>query len=132
MPTLTQEQIAALRKQLRARHEELRRQISDELLRADEEQYTDLAGMVSDTGEQSVADLLVDLNNARIDQQVQEVRRIEAALQRIAEVNYGVCEECGTDIDYERLKVQPTALRCIDCQRRYEQNYAQERRPSTL
>ena len=133
MSSLTEAQIEELRQQLQARHEALRREISEELLRYDEEDYADVVGRVLDTGEQSVADLVVDLNLARIDQQVQELRRVEAALRRIAEGTYGICEECGGDISFERLRVQPTALRDVECQRRVEQTYAREGvRPAKL
>lgn len=130
--SLTQEQINTLRKQLRNRHATLRAEISKELVRSDGEQYADLAGRVHDPGDESLADLLVDLSVARIDQQVREVSRIENALTNIATGTYGYCEECGGEIGFERLKAQPTATRCIDCQTRHEQNYAQERRPSTM
>ena len=44
-----------------------------------------------------------------------EVRRIEAALQRIAEDEYGWCLRCGGDIAVPRLEADPTATLCIDC-----------------
>jgi len=47
--------------------------------------------------------------------EVQEIHRIEAALQRIAEDTYGICDECGADIDPKRLKALPTASKCILC-----------------
>ena len=31
---------------------------------------------------------------------------------------------CGRDIDYNRLRANPAALRCIDCQRQYEKTHA--------
>ena len=30
---------------------------------------------------------------------------------------YGVCKECGDDIELDRLQVQPYADECIDCAR---------------
>ena len=42
------------------------------------------------------------------------------AIRRVDEGNYGVCVECGVEIPFQRLKVQPVALRCIDCQERSE------------
>lgn len=125
MAELTRNRIETLRKQLRQRHAELREEIREELMASDSETYADLAGRVHDEGEESVADLLVDVSLERINMQVNEVRRIEDALQRIAEGTYGVCEECGESIRFERLKVQPAAARCIDCQREYERSQPQ-------
>ena len=41
--------------------------------------------------------------------------QIDAALQRIAEDEYGFCQECGEDIAAARLEVDPTVLLCIAC-----------------
>lgn len=42
--------------------------------------------------------------------------RIEAALRRHAGNEYGLCVGCEENIGYARLKAQPEALFCIDCQ----------------
>jgi DnaK suppressor protein len=46
---------------------------------------------------------------------IQEIRRIEQTLKRISEGTYGICTQCGADIDPKRLKALPTAMRCISC-----------------
>jgi DnaK suppressor protein len=35
--------------------------------------------------------------------EVQEIHRIEHALKRISEGTYGICAQCGADIDPKRL-----------------------------
>lgn len=47
--------------------------------------------------------------------EIQEIHRIQGALKRIAEGTYGVCVQCGADIDPKRLKALPIAARCISC-----------------
>lgn len=42
--------------------------------------------------------------------------RIEAALRRYENNDYGLCVECEEEIGYARLKAQPEALFCINCQ----------------
>lgn len=44
-----------------------------------------------------------------------EISLISRALQRIDAGEFGVCVECGLDIDMERLRVQPYADECIEC-----------------
>jgi len=44
-----------------------------------------------------------------------ELRRIDAALQRLAEGEYGYCVECGEAIEPKRLEIDPAAPRCRDC-----------------
>ncbi len=105
---------------LQDRSQALRRDIQRELVKADAERYEELAGRVSDTGERSVADLLVDLDLAEITRDVEELRDVEAALLRIARGTWGYCVECGEEIDPERLAALPSAARCMRCQRRSE------------
>ncbi|GGS48554.1 molecular chaperone DnaK [Planobispora rosea] len=45
---------------------------------------------------------------------------VRAALRNIAELVYGRCEDCGSDIPFERLKARPLAAFCVGCQRRRE------------
>lgn len=44
-----------------------------------------------------------------------EVKRIDAALQRIEDGDYGVCRKCGEDISTERLKLLPDTPFCKRC-----------------
>lgn len=44
-----------------------------------------------------------------------EIHRIEAALKRIDQNEYGYCLHCDKEIPEGRLKLDPTALLCIDC-----------------
>jgi len=44
-----------------------------------------------------------------------ELSRIEAALRRIEEDEYGYCQKCGEEIAPERLRVDPAASFCVDC-----------------
>jgi len=44
-----------------------------------------------------------------------ELTRIDAALGRIAEDEYGYCLTCGEDIDEKRLKLDPSISLCSKC-----------------
>lgn len=48
------------------------------------------------------------------------IRKIQAALQRIEDGTYGICEECGEDISLPRLKARPVTRLCINCKARQE------------
>ncbi|MDP6572315.1 MAG: TraR/DksA family transcriptional regulator [Rhodospirillales bacterium] len=43
------------------------------------------------------------------------LQRIEAALGRIEDGEYGYCAECGEEIPPKRLAIEPTIERCVDC-----------------
>lgn len=126
MSALSQEQLSELEAQLRSRHAKLLEEIRDELARSGDQHYIDLAGRVTDLGDESVADMLADQEAAHIDRQVNEVRDIEAALARIKAGEFGICIDCGEDIVFERLQAYPTAKRCIRCQEQREKQYAGE------
>lgn len=49
------------------------------------------------------------------------LREIDAALRRIDDGTFGVCEESGHPIPKSRLKAIPWARLCIECQRKVEQ-----------
>jgi DnaK suppressor protein len=48
------------------------------------------------------------------------VLKIRKALRKIDYGTYGICEECGEDIDINRLELRPVAELCIACKRRQE------------
>ena len=124
--TLTPEQRREFKQRLEARRATLLEAVRGELLQSDDERYLDLAGRVHDVADQGTADLLVDLNLASIDQHVEEIRDIEAALMRISEQSYGICEDCGDAIPLKRLNAYPTARRCVVCQEAYERTHVQK------
>lgn len=109
---------------LRERWRELRDETRNTLLRSAGERYADIAGRVGDLEDQSLADLLVDVNLAEITRDVQEIRGIERALKRLSLGTYGVCVSCGQPIERGRLEAYPTANRCAACQRAYEHDHA--------
>lgn len=45
----------------------------------------------------------------------EEVRRVEAAILRIDDGEYGYCISCGEEIAAKRLGVDPTIATCIRC-----------------
>ena len=55
------------------------------------------------------------VESAIVLQQTQELHEIEIGLGKIANGDYGVCEMCEDDIGFQRLKVKPHAIYCIDC-----------------
>jgi len=44
-----------------------------------------------------------------------ELSRIDSALRRIDEDEYGYCQKCGEEIAEKRLVVDPAASFCVDC-----------------
>lgn len=123
---ITVGQVAVLQAALRARYRALREEVRQDLLKADDDRAELVAGGVRDLEDESVADLIVDLDLADTDRDLEELRDVQAALVRIKEGFYGVCGQCGGPIPLERLTACPTARRCQRCQRLYEKTFAQK------
>ena len=121
---LTEKQRLEFKQLLKERYYELREEIRQELLDSDDQHFIDLAGQVHDLEEESVADLLVDINLAIVDMHIEEIRDIDASLIRLAQHSYGVCIDCKSDIAVERLQASITARRCRRCQAAYERTHA--------
>jgi DnaK suppressor protein len=81
-------------------------------------------GEISGRGDDNhLADMATATYDRELDEGLEEgaqqtLGEVEAALQRIHEGTYGVCEACGEPIGAERLSAIPWARRCIDDQRR--------------
>jgi RNA polymerase-binding transcription factor DksA len=121
---LTSSQAGKLRRIIVERREALQAEIHGDVARLQEEQYGELAGPVTDLGDQSVADLLSDLDRAEVTRDLTEFRELEAALARLADGSLDRCADCGGEIGFARLSASPAATRCIDCQRVHEKTYA--------
>ena len=48
------------------------------------------------------------------------ITAIDAALQRIEDGTYGICQGCGQPIAAERLEAVPWTTQCIECKRKEE------------
>ena len=129
MDEFTKTQCAHLARLLDMLDHQLREDIVATLLQSGYQRYIDLAGMVHDTGDESVADLLAELDNKHVDRILQELHEIELARKRFAEGTINRCMECRGDIGFERLLAYPVAVRCFACQDQFEKTHAHEPTP---
>ena len=54
------------------------------------------------------------------DRESKLIKKIKAALKRIENDTYGICESCGDDITLKRLKARPVTTQCIECKSKEE------------
>ena len=118
-----------LRQRLTDRERALRREVDAERLRPVRE-GEGAAEPRGDIGDEAAASTAKDMNLLETARDLSELSAIEEALLRIESGTYGMCDDCGATIDFERLKAQPTATFCIDCQHRRERTYARPRTPT--
>ena len=69
-----------------------------------------------DTGDQSISSLAKESLFQQTSQRRRLVRKIEAALRRIADGTYGICVTCADDISRKRLEALPWTNCCLRCQ----------------
>ncbi len=59
------------------------------------------------------SDIALELRNR--DRERKLIKKIDEALERIENGEYGYCDSCGVEIGLKRLEARPTATLCIDC-----------------
>lgn len=127
---LTQEQTQELQTTVERRRAALRTEIDEGLDKVRADRLENLAGASPDPGDESVASLISDLDQADTSRDLSELRSLDAAHERIADGSYGTCIDCGRDIGFARLQANPAAERCIQCQTQYEKTHASPSGPT--
>ncbi|MBA4113248.1 MAG: hypothetical protein C0492_07820 [Verminephrobacter sp.] len=63
-----------------------------------------------------------EVDQALTDIDAADLARIDHALEALEDGSYGQCGECGCDIPFERLKIEPQTQHCVACKSRWEQS----------
>ena len=121
---LTPSNLEELKTALRRRRDALTEEVIRDAARIRAETHSEVAGTVHDRADEAVADVAVDVNHAELQRDMTELWRIDAALERMLHGAYGACATCRGEIPLERLRAEPTATRCHDCQAREEKTGA--------
>ena len=66
-----------------------------------------------DIGDLSQLDLDENIDYTLLNMQIERLREVEDALDRLEDGTYGTCEDCGAPINLERLKVLPFTTYCV-------------------
>lgn len=90
-----------------------------ELFRDQEKLHTQF-DIPQDVGDMGMMDLLADTGLAVTGILREKLSRMDEAERKLADGTYGICEDCGDEIDEERLRVQPYAVCCVPCQEKRE------------
>jgi DnaK suppressor protein len=114
--TLHRERLLALR----ARIQGDTTQMEDNALNKDHNQTTSMPNHMAELGsgnfDQEFTLSLLGSEKTALDQ-------IEAAIQRIEDGSYGLCETCGEQIPKTRLDAIPYAALCIHCASQQEESH---------
>jgi DnaK suppressor protein len=95
----------------------------EELVEESRETINHLQSEVRDVGDEAERATRETENSLELrtrDRYRKLIRKIEKALIRIEEGDYGYCEETGEEIGLDRLEARPIATLCLDAQERWE------------
>lgn len=73
------------------------------------------ADVFADPNDRATQEETFNLELRTRDRERKLIKKIEAALNKIDEQQYGYCESCGVEIGIRRLEARPTATLCIEC-----------------
>ena len=127
---LTAEQVQDLKALIERRRAALAREVGQDLDRVREDHLDNVVGAVPDPGDESVQSLIQELDQAEASRDLSELRTLDTARARMDEGSYGICSNCGQDIGFERLRANPGAERCIQCQTQFEKTHGTQSRPT--
>jgi RNA polymerase-binding protein DksA len=114
--TVAAQELQALLEHIEASEDDLRRRIAAEKERANAEMTSQLDGVVGDGADYAGARIRAGIENEMVELHLRQLSALEAARQRIKAGTYGVCVDCGEPIGMDRLRANPAALRCAECQ----------------
>jgi DnaK suppressor protein len=95
----------------------------DELVEESRETINNLQREVRDVGDEAERATRETENSLELrtrDRYRKLINKIDKALNRIEEGEYGYCEETGEEIGLARLEARPIATLCLDAQERWE------------
>lgn len=110
-PYMNDQQLAHFRDILEAWKKELMKEVDNTLTEMKEASIT----VLPDLSDRATQEEAFTLELRTRDRERKLIRKIEEALQRIDNKEYGYCESCGVEIGIQRLEARPTAVLCIDC-----------------
>ncbi|MBI5643775.1 MAG: TraR/DksA C4-type zinc finger protein [Deltaproteobacteria bacterium] len=94
--------------------------LRDDIFRKLGREYNSQFDNPYDLEELSIIDLIEDTGLAIADMRREQLEKLDEALRKIDDGTYGICNNCGSEIDEERLKAVAFAEYCVDCKKSQE------------
>lgn len=93
-----------------------------DLLRREIANHKLLPNHNTEADDAAVAALETSLEVAALERATRQLHSVDAALDRLHEPDFGLCEDCYAEIPYARLSANPVATRCTACQQLAEKS----------
>lgn len=110
----------ALRNMLLSKHQEIMSELLDNVGQALTEGQERRLESIGDAADQALRTFERDRSVFVMEMRNRKRQAFDEALTRLREGTYGICAECGIDINEKRLQAVPFAKLCVACQSRTE------------
>ncbi len=120
MSKLVQAEIAVIEGLLGRMECDVLRDMGAGRLQLVDESFNGPGGPSNDRGTESIGNGLRSVDSAPSERHNVALHAIQRARERLALQQINECETCGGEIGYIRLLVLPVAVRCVECQERFE------------
>src|SRR5919201_1192235 len=125
---VTRSRYTELKRMLEDRRREIQAEVQGRMRGVREEgSWGGKLNEVLDAVESAEADIQEDLEFALVQMKSETLNKINDALMRLEQGDYGYCFECGEEIAEKRLRALPFAVRCKDCEEAREVAEQRER-----
>src|SRR5438876_11899902 len=125
---MSQSRYSELKAMLDERRRELQAEVQGKMRGVREEgSWGGKLNEVLDAVESAEADIQEDLEFALVQMKSETLNKVNDALVRLEQGNYGNCFDCGEEIAEKRLRALPFAVRCKDCEQARENAEPRER-----
>jgi DnaK suppressor protein len=127
-PAETGSRYSELKQMLDGRRRELQAEVQGKMRGVREEgSWGGKLNEVLDAVESAEADIQEDLEFALVQMKSETLNKVNDALVRLEQGNYGNCFDCDEEIAEKRLRALPFAVRCKDCEEARETAEQRER-----
>src|SRR5215475_9602814 len=120
-PRMSRARYAELKHMLDERRREIQAEVQGKMRGVREEgAWGGKLNEVLDAVESAEADIQEDLEFALVQMKSETLNKINDAMMRLEQGDYGYCFDCGEEIAEKRLRALPFAVRCKECEERRE------------
>lgn len=126
-PGMSRSRYTELKEMLEERRREIQAEVQGKMRGVREEGTWGKLTEVLDAVESAEADIQEAIEFALVQMKSETLNKINDALGRLQQGDYGYCFECGEDIAEKRLRALPFAVRCKDCEEAREVAEQRER-----
>lgn len=121
MHTLTEQQLLQVQQMLLTQLQSVKEKVKARLRISSKPYLNEMVDKVDEMNADMLIENLVHAESHSINRYKAEIKSIDAALQGIELGLFGLCSDCETELDLDKLLEEPTIQRCPVCEKKYQQ-----------